>query len=415
MRTPWWLFLGIVFSAWADAATVTFEQGTALAAAHNATLRAAKADAIAAEHRARAAYSGFLPDLSGDLGYSNSAGNTDFDGSGYSAGITLRQNLFSGFQDKARVDQANANVESARAALALTKAQLSHDLKTAYAGLLYAQDNVALTQNILRRLEENLRLVELRFESGRENKGSFLFSRASVAQARLDQLQARQALASAQTELGRVLGQITDELQASGAVPIVAPPSPPDFKLLVRDVPQVRAAAARERAAEADVRLARGGFYPSVDVTGSINRDGDRPLPNDNDGRRRTVGATVSIPIFSGGRDVYGTRAALSASDAASASRENVEQERFLRLKQEYASYVESVERLEVDREFLDAAQTRAGIARARYQNGLVSFEEWDRIESELIQRQKALLASQRGRVDAEAAWELAQGKGVIP
>jgi outer membrane protein len=126
------------------------------------------------------------------------------------------------------------------------------------------------------------------------------------------------------------------------------------------------------------------------------------------------VTASVSIPLFSGGRDWYGTRAAVSELDAAKANRESIEQQTLVRLRQTHAAYVESVERLKVDREFLDAAQTRAAIARARYQNGLVSFDEWDRAENDLIQRQKAYLVSQRDRVTAEATWELAQGKGVI-
>jgi outer membrane protein TolC len=86
-----------------------------------------------------------------------------------------------------------------------------------------------------------------------------------------------------------------------------------------------------------------------------------------------------------------------------------------VRLKQAWAGYVESEEKLKVDQAFLEAAVLRAEIARSRYNNGLMSFEDWDRIENDLIQRQKTVLQSQRDRVTAEAAWEQAQGKGVIP
>jgi hypothetical protein len=44
-----------------------------------------------------------------------------------------------------------------------------------------------------------------------------------------------------------------------------------------------------------------------------------------------------------------------------------------------------------------------------------MTFEDWDIIENDLIQRLKTFLQSQRDRVIAEASWELAQGKGVIP
>ena len=158
--------------------------------------------------------------------------------------------------------------------------------------------------------------------------------------------------------------------------------------------------------------LARSGFYPSVNLTGSVGREGQEWYPDQD---RRTVGLNLTIPLFSGGKDYYTTRSAASSLAAASANRDNVEHQLLVRLRQAYASYVESAEKLKVDQAFLDAADVRARIARSKYNNGLMSFEDWDRIENDLILRQKSLLQSQRERVTAEAAWEQAQGKGVIP
>lgn len=409
------LALAVLAAQAASSTALTFEESVALAAQRNASLRNAKANLLAAEERARAAYSGFLPQLSGTVSYNDTSGSVNSavtSGSDYTAGLTLTQNLFAGFQDRARVEQGAATVQSAAAALATAKAQLSRDLKAAYAGLLYAQDNVKLSEDILRRLEENLRLVELRFENGRENKGAYLLTRASVAQARLDLLQAQQALISAQTQLVNITGQSSGPVQVATGVPVTAPPSRPNFGELVQQTPDVQDAAARIRLAATDVQFARSGFYPSVNVSGSVARDGDTWYPN---GDRRSVNATVSIPLFSGGRDYYGVRGALAATDAAKANRESVEGQVLVRLTQSYAAYVESVERLNVDREFVAATETRANIARARYQNGLINFEDWDRAENDLIQRQRALLASSRDRVNSEAAWEFARGQGVIP
>ena len=414
------------------AAPLTFEQTVELAVQYNAALRNARAGAAAAEQRVRAAYSGFLPQVSGDVTYvdrSGSASPSVTATTAYSTSVTVTQNLFAGYQDQARVEQGAANVDLAQAALALAKAQLSRDLKTAFAGLSYAQDSVVLTEDILRRLEENLRLVELRFEGGRENKGSLLLSQASVAQGRFERLQARQALASAQAQLAAAIGlaapfggantanpHVPDytvpDLRALGTVFLIAPSAVPDYAALVRGAPELRDVIARERSAGADLRLARAGFYPSVSVSGSIGRDGSTWFPNQDS---RVLSANVSIPLYSGGRDYYGERGALAALDAVKANRENVEGQILVRLKQSYAAYVESVEQLTVARAFVTAAQTRATIARARYENGLISFEDWDRIENELTQRRKALLLSHRDRVSAEAAWESVQGKGVIP
>lgn len=407
------LWLGLAPCLWAAApATLGWEASVEEAAAANPELRAARANVAAAGYSANAAHSGNLPRISAGAGYSDSSGSAAA-GSQYSTSLSLSQNLFSGFQDSARIEQGVANLAQSEARLAATKARLSQELKAAFAGLQFAQDNVTLTEKIVQRLTENLRLVELRFEGGRENKGSFLLTQATQAQARYENLQARQALASAQAQLARVLGRAEPEgLQVVGSVPVTPPGPAPDFARLVQQIPELLQARAQERAAAADIRLARSGFYPSVDVTGSVAREGENWTP---DGERRTVGLNLSLPLFSGGRDYYTTKSAAASLEAASSNRDNLERQLLVRLKQTYAAYVESEEKLKVDRAFLDAAMLRAEIARSRYNNGLMSFEDWDRIENDLIQRQKAFLQSQRERVTAEAAWEQAQGKGVIP
>lgn len=408
------LLLGSMPCLWAaPPAALVWDASVEEAAAGNPELRAARANLAAAGHSASAAHSGNLPQLSAGAGYSDSSGSATTAGTNYSTSLSLSQNLFSGFQDSARIEQGVANLVQAEASLATTKAKLSQELKSAFAGLQFAQDNVTLTEKIVQRLEENLRLVELRFEGGRENKGSFLLTRATLAQARYENLQARQALASAQASFARVLGRAEPEgLQVIGGVPLTAPGATPDFRQLVEQTPDLLQARAQERSAVAGVTLARAGFFPSVDLTGSVAREGQEWTP---DKDRRTVGLNLTLPLFSGGKDYYSTKSASASLEAASSNKDNVERQLLVRLKQAYASYVESVEKLKVDQAFLEAAVTRAEIARSRYNNGLMSFEDWDRIENDLIQRQKTFLQSQRDRVTAEAAWEQTQGKGVIP
>ena len=147
-------------------------------------------------------------------------------------------------------------------------------------------------------------------------------------------------------------------------------------------------------------------------MSGSVGREGPDWAPQND---RRTVGLNLTLPLFSGGKDYYATKSASASLEAASSGKDNVERQLFVRLRQTYAGYVEAAEKLKVDRQFVEAATARAEIARSRYDNGLMTFDDWDRIESDLIQRSKSLLVSRRDRVNAEAAWEQAQGKGVIP
>jgi len=410
-----WL-LGLTLSVMAAPATVlTWETCVQEATANNPELRAARASLEASAFSAEGAYSGYLPQLSAGAAYTDTSGTViaTTSESAYITSLSLSQNLFAGFQDRAKVAQGAANRDVAAASLAAAKAKLSQDLKTAYIGLRYAQDNVILTENIVRRSEENFRLVELRFESGNENKGSYLLTKASLAQARYDNLQARQNLVSAQAQLDRVLGRgDTGGLEVRGDIPLSEPGTAPDFRQVAREVPDYQQAAAQQKSAAAGVTLARSGLYPSLNLSGSVGRTGDNWAPEDS---RRTVGLNLNIPIYSGGKDYYATKSAVSNLEAAASNTDSAEYQLVVRLKQTYASYVESVEKLKVDQAFLDAAKTRATIARTKYNNGLMTFEDWDIIESDLIQREKSFLQSQRDRVVAEAAWEQAQGKGVIP
>jgi len=417
MRLILLLMISLALPAWAGTSTVlTWEACVQEAAANNPELRAARANLEAAGFSATGAYSGYLPQLSAGAGYtdtSGSAASTTTSDTTYNASVSLSQNLFAGFQDRAKIAQGAANREVSAASLAVAKAKLSQDLKSAFVGLKYAQDNVILTENIAHRREENLRLVELRFESGNENKGSYLLTKASLAQARYDNLQAQQDLVSSQAQLDRVLGRgETGGLEVRGDIPLSEPAKAPDFRELARQVPDYQQVAAQQKSAEAGVTLARSGLYPSLNLSGSIGRAGDNWYP---DGTRRTVGLNLNVPLYSGGSDYYATKSAVSSLEAAASNTDSTEHQLVVRLKQTYASYVESVEKLKVDQAFLDAAMTRADIARSKYNNGLMTFENWDIIENDLIQRQKSFLLSQRDRVVAEAAWEQTQGKGVIP
>lgn len=399
-------------------ATLTWPACVEAAAKDNAALRAAQDNVQAGVYSARAAHSGWWPQLSASLGYNRSNGTASGitaanANDSYSATVTGSQNLFSGFQDSAKIEQAEANLRNAEATRDGVKATVSFDLKSAYAALLFAQRSVGLQQDIIRRREENLRLVDLRFQSGRENKGSVLLSKAYLNQAHFDALQARNNIATARAQLARAMGQ--DEVrpyEVDDSMPVADPPHAPDFFALAQVAPAQRQTRAREEAARAAVGLARAGLLPSLSVNGTVGRQDREWFPQDD---YWSVGVSLAVPLFSGGRDYYATQSAGASFTAASAARRDRAQEIVAELKQNHAAFVEAVEKLKVDESYLQAAQVRAEIARNRYNNGLISFEDWDLVENDLIARQKTVLQSRRARTLAQAAFEQTQGQGVLP
>jgi outer membrane protein len=260
-------------------------------------------------------------------------------------------------------------------------------------------------------------LVQLRFESGRENIGSFNLSKAYLAQAKYDNLVAANSLEIYQSQLARVLGREDfNTIEVVGSVPMQAPVYESnqkiDYKNLVKDIPDYKKAFYNEQAAKSSIDLSNSAFYPTLNLTQSVGKTGRESFsPNST----WVVGAVLNFPLFTGGKDYYTSKSASEDYRASAMTRKNTEESSVTNLKQAYTSYIEAVMKLEVDQAFLLAASSRERIAKAQYNNGLISFIDWDTIENDLIIRQKTLLQTERDRVIAEAAWEQAQGRGVIP
>ena len=420
------IFVALIFCSAASALKpLTWDDCVEAAMERNPDLRSSEQTLSSSQYQADAAYSGFWPQISADLDYSRGNAATvqgaggapvnvpsgAFSQSSFSTSIVATENIFAGFQDVGKVRQGRANVDVSRASLDTTKVQVSFDLKTSFAGLLYAQDSEKLTRDIIKRREDNARLVELRFEGGIENKGNLLLANASWSQARYDNLVAKYSIEVSREQLARVVGfDNAEQIRIAGSVPIEDPKKDPDFKQIVYETPTHRQAEAQERSTKAGVTIARSQFFPSVNITGSFARQGSSWDTN-----RNSIGANLSLPIFSGGNNYYTFKSSKASSAAASWSKESVDRQTLPKLKQTYRAFVESLAKLKVDMDFLEAASVRAEIARSKYNNGLLSFEDWDIIENDLITKQKTYLQSERDVILAEAAWQQTRGKGIIP
>lgn len=415
-----------LFSASPAPATerITWQDCVDRVARQNPEIAAAREKLSSSTSKKKAAYSGFLPKLtgSGNVNRGNSYSFSQLggvplntpagDSSVSSVSLQLTQNIFAGFRDASLVEQTQANEEVSVATLDQSAVQASYDLRSAFAGLLYAQSYLDLSERIIKRREENAQLVELHFESGIENKGSVMLSKAFVGQARYDKTVARNDFDVARQQLARVMGlDDAKEFTISGGMPLSEPGPEPDLKAIAKATPVYRQSQAEEASRRAGVDLARANFYPSLDLTGTLSAQGNNGPPSTS---KRSLMLGMSLPIFAGGQDYHSYKSAAAEYAAASYQRQGTDLKLLPTLKKAFRSWAESVEKVRVDKAFVEAAEVRAEIARKKYNNGLLSFDEWDIIENDLINKQKAYLVSERDRALAEAAWELAKGGGAI-
>jgi outer membrane protein len=393
---------------------VSWQKSVTEAAESNADLGAARSSLRSTEYAVGAARSGFYPTLSATAGYTI---DSTVAPRSFSSSITATENLFAGFSDAARINRAQNTSSASAAVLEGVKAKVSFDLKSAFMGVLYSQKYINLTEDIIKRREANLKLVQLRFESGTENIGSVNLSKAYLAQSKYDFLQAKDSLDVYRSELARVLGREDySDLEVEGEVPITVPSYEDNqkinFKNLVKDVPDYKRTYFEEQSAKASIDLSKSSFYPILNLSESAGRTGREYNSPTN---AWAIGATLTFPLLSGGKDYYAVKSATEDYRASALTRKSTEENSVTKLKDFYTKYVEAVMKLEVDQAFLLAANSRERIAKAQYNNGLISFIDWDNIENDLIIRQKNFLVSLRERVNSEAAWEQVQGKGVIP
>ncbi len=380
----------------------------------NAELHSALRERESTRALQSAAAGGYFPEISASAGTGQGVESGDWSRD-YTTSLNLKQNLFSGFGTTGKYRQAVFNTQAADAALQLAKAKLSFELKSAFQGLYYSKRYYTLAQDIVRRRRENLRLVELRYESGRENKGSVLLAKAYFDQATLDELTALHNIDVAKAQLAKAIGlDDPDDLEISGdGVPMNdIPTQDPSLKHLALKTPEHLQAVAEASAAQQAVKSSRSVFFPSLDLTASIGDHGDDWYPEH---EHWSVGMTLTLPLFNGFKDSSNYRSSAALSGAAESNRQTADRAALAKLKDAHHTYVESVTKLKVDQSFREAAVVRAEIARNKYNSGLLTFDNWDTIETDLVGREKNYLQSVQNRVVNEAAWEQAQGKGVIP
>ncbi|MBI2059513.1 MAG: TolC family protein [Nitrospirae bacterium] len=399
----------------ASAESLTWDACLREASERNPELAAAQERLAAARERATGAYSPFLPQLSAGADWSrarsSASGGSSAARNDVSAGLSARQNLFAGWKDTASLGKARAERMAAEADLQDTSSRLRLDLASAFAQLSFGQDALRLAETILSRRQENVRLVELRFEAGRENKGSYLRSKAAGSQARFEVAQADRALGVKRRQLARILGRNdAADLVVSGDVPPLPSDPNPDFRGIAEDVPSLQRARAAVDSAGAGVESARGQLFPGVDALTSFARGGDEWPPDSN---RWSAGLSMTYPFFPGGRTAYDIRSARAEERRAEATLRDTRERAVADLEAALSRYRDAVERYGVQNEFLEAARLRAEIGRSQYTSGLLSFQDWDLIENDLISTEKSWLASKTDVWLAQAEWLRAQGKGL--
>ncbi|HEV7228139.1 TolC family outer membrane protein [Brevundimonas sp.] len=414
----------------------TLQQAADLAYRTNPTVLGQRANQRALDESVPQARAGLRPSIdvsaSANYNFSDSAGgsreiDTDADGipdrtinvpasnsdsTSGSVSIGLSQTLWSGGRIGLGISVAEANVMAGRENLRSVEQQVLASVIQVYADVLRDEEILRIRESNLTVLQRQLDEANARFEVGEITRTDVAQAEARLAQSQADRANARAQLAVSRAAYAAVVGQAPGTLTP---LPSLAVPADFDAALAIALVenPSVRSATYGLAAAEGRVALARAEYLPSVRATasygGSTDDLGDLGQLADETAFR--AGATLSVPIFTGGLNASRVSQALEQANAAQIAVEGERRGVLQSVSNAYAQLVSARANVAAGEEAVRAATVAAEGVRQEAQVGLRTTLDVLNGELELRNAEVALATARRNEYVAQANLLLAMGR----
>ena len=217
-------------------------------------------------------------------------------------GLTVTQNLWNGNRTQNSVRQADSQVFQSREQIRITEQALLGNAATSYMNVLRDTAILNLRRNNVEVLEEQLRQTRDRFNVGEVTRTDTAQAEAALAQGQSDAVIAQSNLQTSLANYRQFIGEQPRSLAPAQPLQRLAPRTlGVAIETSQREHPSIQAAMHNVDAAALAVKLAEGQLYPTVGLTGSLNRRYD--LQNQPGSRSYTAAIVgqLSVPIYEGG------------------------------------------------------------------------------------------------------------------
>lgn len=356
---------------------------------------------MASRSRVNQARANYYPQVSwsSTVSRAHPAGGTGLSGNGdanydqYKSEVNLNQTLYDFGKTPAQVGVQKLQADASQADLTDINDQIAFGVKQAYYALLQAGQTRAADVQSLNQYQQHLESARKFFEVGVKAKIDVTKAEVDLSQAKLTLLNAENALTIARLNLNNAMGlpqapafEIQD-IDMANAAPVTLD------EALQRGNNQrsdLRSARAKREAAERSINLARTGYYPVLSGNAGYGWSGqDFPLD-----KEWTIGAGVSVPLFSG----FLTRAQVDEAQAnlasAKANEELVRQTVGFDIAQAFANLSDTRQRIILTNLSLKQATENRELAEGRYTAGVGnSLEVADALALEVSAKTTAINA----------------------
>ena len=330
MRMKWFVgFIVIVMAltgvAWAQEPQkpLTLEESVKIALERSLNLHSAVVGIAGSEFRRKEAITNFLPWWTGQYGYTRYdspvtigavqvstpgvIANTSRDV--YNFNTTLNQPVFTGGFNLANYRSAKLGVDLSKVNVETVKRDLVLQVRVGYFNILRAEKFLDVAQQQVKQFEAQLEVTKAFFDVGIIPKNDVLQAEVRLANARQTLVRAENDLATAKASFNILLRrEINTPLEV---VDILAyKPFPMGFEASLEEAlrlrPEVKAAQINIDQAKENVRVARSGYFPTVNLLGNYNRSSEElGLNGDLKFERWTIQALATFTLWNWGNTSF--------------------------------------------------------------------------------------------------------------
>lgn len=306
--------------------------------------------------------------------------------------------LYRGGSVKNQINAAKAQSDASYVGKRTAEAQVFSEVVAAYANVIRDRQILALSRENLDTLTTTLNATRARFQVRDLTRTDVAQAESRVALAHGEVETAEANLIEAMEEFQRVTG-----MQAADLAPLPLlrnlPPDPETAAEAALDEnPEVLQARAVSEARRYEWRAARGGALPSVSAVANGRYGNSTQVPTQGDNSRfgATVGFSVNVPLFQGGRTSAGIREANIRESQAILTVRDLERRLAAQARSEYANWQASSSVVVASQRAVAAARSALAGVRAESDVGTRTILDILNAEQELRNAQVQLVSAQR-------------------
>jgi outer membrane protein len=361
----------------------------------DATLIQARETQLATVELLPQARAGLLPTLSGTAGSTYTNTNNPLLGryNTFTYGASLSQQLFN-VANWQTYRQADIKIKSAIASYEDAIQDLLLRISNQYFAILKALDDLHFSIAERKAFSRHLEETQQKF-----NAGVIAITDVNEAQAKYDgavaqEITAKNELYNQKEIMGEITGIPAGNISLLKSNIVLQRPKPDDIEYWVRTAVSQNYALQAKRfdaeAAKKDISIARAANYPTLEADGSTNKAKSAP-PAPVVANTNTIGVTLTLPLFSGGKILAKTRQAEHQYQIAIEQAINVERQIKSNVRQAFRGILTQISQIKALQQSVISSKSALDATQAAFEVGTRTIVDVLNSQSDLLNAQSNL------------------------